>query len=62
MKVIQRNLKIGKRLRLRRITKEISQVSMADKLGMDNSALNHYEHGRRDWTPELVQKYEEALA
>lgn len=61
MQVNGKNLKIGERLRLLRLRSKKKQKEVADTLGIEASTLCLYEQGRREWTSELVQKYEEAL-
>lgn len=62
MQVTPKHLKIGERLRRLRLKARRKQKEVADALGLDASTLCLYEQGRREWTPELVQKYKEALA
>lgn len=52
----------GKRLKLLRTEKGVKARWLAEKIGISEAYISMLESGDRTWTPELVQKYEEALA
>jgi transcriptional regulator with XRE-family HTH domain len=62
MIVDAKNLKIGERLRMLRLRAKKKQKEIADAIGVDGSTLCLLEQGRRTWTPEMVDKYERAVA
>lgn len=52
----------AKRLQKRRKETGRTQTFIAEKLNIAQEYLSRLENGKHEWTPELVQKYEEALA
>jgi len=56
------NQSTGKKLKSLRTEKGVKLRWIAEKIGISESYLSMLESGVRNWTPELVQKYEEALA
>ena len=48
---------LGERLRILRESVKLSQVKMADLLGVKQSSINRYENGQATPTVELLRKY-----
>jgi transcriptional regulator with XRE-family HTH domain len=56
------NTATGERLRKKREERGLKAYWVADRMGIDNTLLSMLEHGRRNWTPDLIAAYEKVIA
>lgn len=52
--------RLGEKLRQLRISRELSQKSVAEAMSVSGGYLNDLEQGRRDWSLEKLKSYLEA--
>ena len=57
----QLNQFVGKRIKEERSKKKMSQKELADKIGVQNSTLSQYEHGKSEPNQEILFKIASAL-
>jgi transcriptional regulator with XRE-family HTH domain len=51
----------GKRLHLRRKDLGLTQVTLAEKVNMDQATISRFERGHATWTPEAMLTFSVAL-
>lgn len=51
----------GQNACLYRSRRGLSQCDVAERMGVSPTYLSDLERGKRNWTPELVRRYQEAV-
>lgn len=51
----------GKEMRLKRLRLRISAAKVAERLGVTRSYIALLEFGHKNWSPEMLERYEKVL-